>query len=265
MKREGLTERRSLKVMGISASSLRYKLAPDRNVRLKARLHEIARPGLGYRGAWAELKDEFEPLNVKRVHRLWRKLRLSLPAKHKKRRTGSPMPELPSQPNETWCLDFCFDACLNGTKLKVLAVVDEFTREVLALEAHTSIKAAGVRRILSRLFEDRGAPKYLRSDNGPEFVAHSLTVWLRVCGTESRYIKPGSPWMNGKVESFNARLRAEFLNAEVFHNLADAQVKLRLFQRFYNEDRRHSSLGYLTPNRFTELFKQGKMKEESYA
>ena len=162
--------------MGISASSLRYKLAPDRNVRLKARLHEIARPGLGYRGAWAELKDEFGPLNVKRVHRLWRNLRLSLPAKYKKRRTGSPMPELPSQPNETWCLDFCFDACLNGTKLKVLAVVDEFTREVLALEAHTSIKAAGVRRILSRLFEDRGAPKYLRSDNGPEFVAHSLTV-----------------------------------------------------------------------------------------
>ena len=116
------------------------------------------------------------------------------------------------------------------------------------------MKAVSVRRILSRLFEERGAPKYLRSDNGPEFVAHSLTVWLRVSGTESRFIRPGSPWMNGKVESFNSRLRAEFLNAEVFHNLADAQVKLRLFQRFYNEERPHSSLRYLTPAKYAEDF-----------
>ncbi len=249
--------------MGISASSLRYKPAPDENGPLEARLHEVARPGLGYRGAWATLKDEFSPLNVKRVHRLWRELRLSQPVRRKKKRSGSAMPDAPSRPNELWSLDFCWDSCLNGSKLKVLAVVDEFTRECLVLEVHTSLKAVSVRRILSRLFAERGAPKYLRSDNGPEFVAHSLTVWLRISGTQSKFIKPGSPWMNGKVESFNSRLRAEFLNAEVFHNLADAQVKLRLFQRFYNEERPHSSLGYLTPARYAEGF-ACKMEAELY-
>ena len=249
--------------MGISASSLRYRPAADRDGPLRQRLHEVARPGLGYRGAWATLRGEFEPLNVKRVHRLWRELRLSQPVRRKKKRTGSPMPDSPSRPNELWSLDFCWDACLNGTKLKVLAVVDEFTRECLALEVHTSMKAVSVRRILSRLFQERGAPKYLRSDNGPEFVARSLTVWLRISGTESKFIRPGSPWMNGKVESFNSRLRAEFLSAEVFHNLADAQVKLRLFQRFYNEERPHSALSYLTPARYAQGF-ACKMEAELY-
>lgn len=264
MKREGMPLRRAQQAMGISASSLRYKAAPDRNAALRERLHAVARPGLGYRGAWATLREEFAPLNVKRVHRLWRELRLSQPTRRRKKRTGSVMPDTPTRPNELWSLDFCYDGCLNGTKLKVLAIVDEFTRECLALEAHTSLKAASVRRILGRLFEGRGAPKYLRSDNGPEFVAHSLRVWLRVSGTESRYITPGSPWMNGKIESFNSRLRAEFLNAEAFHNLAEAQVKLRLFQRFYNEDRPHSSLGYLTPAKYARGF-ACKMEKELYA
>lgn len=249
--------------MGISASSLRYRPAMDKDGPLKRRLHEVARPGLGYRGAWATLREEFAPLNVKRVHRLWRELRLSQPVRRKKKRTGSTMPDAPSRPNELWCLDFCFDSCLNGTKLKCLAVIDEFTRECLALEAATSLTAVSVRRILSRLFEERGAPRYLRSDNGPEFVAHSLTVWLKVSGTESKFIRPGSPWMNGKVESFNSRLRAEFLSAELFHNLADAQVKLRLFQRFYNEERPHSALRYLTPARYAEEF-ACKMEAEPY-
>lgn len=127
-------------------------------------------------------------------------------------------------------------------------------RECLAFEVHTSLKAVSVSRILSRVFEERGAPKYLRSDNGPEFVAHSLPVWLKIAGTESKFIQPGSPWMNGKIESFNSRLRAEFLNAEVFHNLADAQVELRLFQRFYNQERPHSSLDYLTLAKYAEGF-----------
>jgi len=104
-----------------------------------------------------------------------------------------PMPDAPKAPNQLWSLDFVHDACLNGTKLKILAVVDEFTRECLALEAHTSIKAPKVRSILGSLFASRDKPKYLLSDNGPEFVAHSLTVWLAMSGTESRFIKPGSP------------------------------------------------------------------------
>jgi transposase InsO family protein len=104
----------------------------------------------------------------------------------------------------------------------------------------------------------------LRSDNGPEFVSRSLTVWLALSGTESRFIKPGSPWQNAVVESFNGKLRAEFLNAEAFHNLAEAQVKLRMFQRFYNEERPHSSLGYLTPATYRSIALQSKTKEEIY-
>jgi len=257
--------RHACRAMGISSSSLRYAPVPGRNEPLKARLHEVARPGMGYRGAWATLRSEFAPLNPKRVHRLWKELRLNVRPKARRRRKGMPMPDAPTAPNQLWSLDFVHDACLNGTRLKILAVVDEFTRECLALEAHTSIKAAKVRSSLASLFAERGVPKHLRSDNGPEFVAHSLTVWLAMSGTESRFIKPGSPWQNGVVESFNGKLRAEFLNAEAFHNLAEAQVKLRLWQRFYNQERPHSSLGYLTPTTYRELAQASKKKEELYS
>jgi putative transposase len=172
------------------------------------------------------------------------------------------MPDAPTRPGEVWSLDFVHDSCLNGTRLKVLAVIDEFTRECLALEAATSVKAASVRRVLAGLFAERGGPRFLRSDNGPEFVANSLTVWLAANGAESRFIKPGSPWQNAKVESFNGRLRAELLDAEAFHNLAEAQVRLRLWRRFYNERRPHSSLSHLTPESFRKDF-YDRMKEGS--
>ena len=265
MRREGFSRRHACRVMGISGSSVRYVPVPNRDEPLKARLHEVVRPGLGYRGAWATLRGEFGPLNPKRVHRLWKELRLNVRPKTRKRRKGMPMPDRPTAPGQLWSLDFVHDACLNGTKLKILAVVDEFTRECLALEAHTSIKASKVRSILASLFAARGEPRFLRSDNGPEFVAHSLTVWLALAGTESRFIKPGSPWQNGVVESFNGKLRAEFLGAEVFHNLAEAQMKLRIFQRFYNEERPHSSLGYLTPGAYRMISQESKTKEELYS
>lgn len=189
-------------------------------------------------------------MNPKRVYRLWKELRLGLKLRMKRRRTGMGLVCKAIAPGHVWCLDFCFDSCLNGTKLKILAVIDEFTRECLALEARTSMKSVSVRGVLSELFETRGAPKFLRSDNGPEFIANSLSVWLRLKGSHSWFIKPGSPWQNGHAESFMSRLRAECLNAEAFHNLAEAQVRLRLFQRYYNEQRGHSALGYMSPERF---------------
>jgi transposase InsO family protein len=172
---------------------------------------------MGYRGAWATLRAEFAPLSRKRVHRVWKELRLNVRPRPKRRQAGMPMPDAPTAPNQLWSLDFVHDACLNGTRWKILA-----------LEAATSIKAPKVRAILSSLFEQRGEPQFLRSDNGPEFVANSLTVWLTLRGTQSRVSKPGSPWQNAKIESFNGKLRAELLNAEVFANLADAQLKLTL-------------------------------------
>ena len=149
-----------------------------------------------------------------------------------------------------WCLDFCHDACLNGTRLKVLAVKDEYTRECLALEVATSLDSHRVRRILQSVVEERGAPEYLRSDNGPEFIARHLSIWLMSQGSRSHFIKPGAPWQNGHAESFMARLRAECLDAEVFFNLADAKLKLNLFRHYYNQVRPHSALGYIPPAQF---------------
>lgn len=248
--------------MRISSSSLRY-LPRAKDQTLRGRILEVLRPGMGYRGAWATLRGEFEPLSPKRVHRIWKELRLNVRPRPRKRRKGMPMPDAPTGPNQLWCLDFVHDTCLNGSRLKILAVVDEFTRECLALEVASSIKAPRVRQILASLFEGRGEPKFLRSDNGPEFVANSLTVWLAMSGTESRFIKPGSPWQNAKIESFNGKLRAELLNAEVFANIADAQLKLTLWRRFYDEERPHSSLGYLAPASYAQTFQETTTPEET--
>jgi putative transposase len=242
-----VTTRRACYIAGISSAALYREPAPDKDVDLRERLKAVWRPNMGYRMAHAMVSPEFAPLNVKRVHRLWKEERLGRMKRYRKKRTGKSVPLAAEAPNHVWCLDFCFDACLNGTKLKCLAIVDEFTRECLALEVATSFKSLRVQKVLASLFESRGAPKFLRSDNGSEFISRSLAVFLSQSGTESRFIKPGSPWQNGHAESFMSRLRAELLDVEVFHNLADAQVKLAIHRRFYNEQRPHSSLGYRTP------------------
>lgn len=242
-----VTARRACQIVGISTAALYKEPAPDKDAVLRERLREVWRPNMGYRMAHALLKTEFAPLNVKRVHRLWKEEKLGRMKRYRKKRTGSSVPLCATAPNEVWCLDFCHDACLNGTKLKVLAIIDEVTRECLALEVATSFKSISVQSVLSQLFAARGAPSHLRSDNGSEFIARSLAVFLLQSGTKSRFIKPGSPWQNGYAESFNSRLRAECLDVETFHNLADAEVKLSLYRHFYNHQRPHSSLGYRTP------------------
>lgn len=138
----------------------------------------------------------------------------------------------------------------NETKLKILAVKDEYTRECLALECATSLNIQSVQRILSRLIEERGAPQYLRSDNGPEFIGRVLRIWLLPQGSQSYFIKPGSPWQNGYAESFMSRLRAECLDAEVFFNLPDSRLKLGIYRRYYNLERPHWALNYLSPAAF---------------
>lgn len=220
---------------------------PTRDDPLKDRLRAVWRPNMGYRMAHALVKDEFAPLNVKRVHRLWKEERMGRLKRFRKKRTGSPVPLSASAAGEVWCVDFCFDACLNGTRLKILAIKDEFTRELLALEVATSIKSLRVQAVLGELFKKRGSPTFLRSDNGPEFISRSLAVFLFQSMSGSHFIDPGSPWQNGHAESFVSRLRAECLDVEVFHNLADAEVKLAIYARYYNEERPHSSLGYRPP------------------
>lgn len=252
----GVTARRACELVQVSTSMLSYCPAPARNQRLKQRLCEVARPGTGYRTARLALLPEFGVLNHKRVYRLWKEAKLALKTKSRRKRTGAGVPLSAGAMNQVWCLDFCFDACLNGSRLKVLAVKDEFTRECLALEAATSMTSQGVRRVLQKLVAQRGAPKYVRSDNGPEFVARHLQSWLQEVGSSSHLIKPGSPWQNGHAESFMSRLRAEFLNAEVFYNVADARLKLGMFQKFYNERRPHSALGNVSPTEFASRLPQ---------
>jgi putative transposase len=212
---------------------------------------------MGYRMAHALLRQEFAPLNIKRVHRVWKELGLGRIRRYRKKRTGSSIPLKATGPGQVWSLDFVHDSCLNGTRLKVLAIVDEFTRECLALEAHTSFKSLRVREVLARLFQEREAPEFLRSDNGSEFISRSLAVFLSQSGSKSHFIKPGSPWQNAYIESFNSTLRRECLDVELFMNLADAQVKLRLYQRFYNEERPHSSLRFHPPMKAMSNYAKG--------
>jgi putative transposase len=244
----GVTARRTDSILGISSASPYREKAPDRDGALREALKTVWRPNMGYRMAHAFVKESFAPLNVKRVHRIWKEERLGRMKRFRKKRTGNSVPLSAEAPNEVWCLDFCYDWTLNGRVLKVLGIKDEFTKELLALEAATSFRSMKVQSVLRDLFESRGAPKFLRSDNGPEFISRSLAVFLSKSGTESRFIKPGSPWQNGHAESFVSRLRAELLDVELFHNVADAEMKLAVYRRFYNEQRPHSSLGYRPPS-----------------
>lgn len=253
----GLSMRRACAWAGIHRSSFGYHARPDRNAEVRVKLRELAKPGVGYRQAWARLKREIPDVNIKRIHRLWKEERLQLDSRKPRRKvkTGRTVPMKAEHPGHVWCLDFCFDSCLNGQKVKLLAVVDEFTRECLVLEAGTRMTGQGVIQALSKAFAEKGVLRFLRSDNGPEFISQSLRIWLRVQGCESRFIEPGSPWQNGHAESFNSRLRAEMLDAEVFSNLADAQMKILLWRRFYNEMRPHSSLGGMTPHEAAARFR----------
>jgi len=248
--REGVKVRRACRIMGISTASPYRKPAPGNDAELREKLRETWRPNMGYRMAHALVKPAFGRLNVKRVHRIWKEEKLGRMKRYRKKRTSETVPLSAERPNHVWCIDFIFDSCLNGTKLKILAVKDEFTKECLVLEVRTRFRSRDVQRTLEACFAEYGVPERLRSDNGSEFIARTLAVFLAQSGTGAHFIAPGSPWQNGFIESFNSRLRAECLDVEVFYNLADSQVKLAVYRRWYNEERPHSSIGNVAPALF---------------
>jgi putative transposase len=206
-------------------------------------------PRYGYRRIWALLRRAGRRINVKRVYRLWRLAGLALPRRRPrpKRRTGARVDPQATAPNAVWTYDFVHDWGARGGAFKCLSVVDEYTRECLALVAAHSLPSAAVVRVLVQLVVCYGAPRHLRSDNGPEFMAHRVQRWLRRAGIQTAYIAPGKPWQNGVGESFHSRLRDECLDREWFHSLAEARVLLEQYRRRYNAERPHSSLGYNTP------------------
>jgi len=255
---EDVSERRACKVLNQRRSTQRYQAkVPDRDRALVSRMREYVRlhPRYGYRRVWALLRVDGWTVNRKRVHRLWRREGFKVPQKqHKKRRLGTSANGIvrhrAEHKNHVWCYDFVKDQTTNGRPLKLLPIEDEYTRECLALEVARSIRASDVVETLRYLFEVRGAPKYIRSDNGPEFIAKAVRAFLAESGVETLYIEPGSPWQNGYSESFNSKLRDELLNGELFTSVLEAKVVCEDFKLEYNHRRPHSALNYQTPAAF---------------
>lgn len=245
-------------MLGQPRRTQRYqaKLADDEPSLIKRMLALVGEhPRFGYRRIWALLKAEGWRVNRKRIWRLWKKEGLKVPQnKHKKRRIGEASngcPRLVALGKDCiWAMDFVFDVTANGRSLKWLAIVDEFTRECLALEVARQFKATDVLDVLRELIAIRGVPGHIRCDNGPEFIANAVKAWLETSRIGPLYIEPGSPWQNGYAESFNSRLRDELLATEIFDTLAQAKALATWWRLEYNHRRPHSSLGYQTPAAF---------------
>ncbi len=261
VEQRGLSRRRACALLSVARSTLGYqsRLAlKDAPVVLA--MHELAAqyPRYGYRRIQVFLERQGYVMSPDRVHRLWRQLALQVPRRHPRRRVAShrPRPLPATGANYLWAYDFVFDACANGQQLKCLTVVDEYTRECLAIDVAGSIRSGRVIEVLSRLVSVHGAPRYLRSDNGPEFVSRAVLCWLHGANIDTAAIDPGKPWQNGLNESFNGKFRDERLSMQWFKNRIDAKILIEEFRQQYNEVRPHSSLGQLTPVEFKLMLSQ---------
>jgi len=256
--RFGVSERRACNVVGAHRSTMRLTPPPitSEEAELRAWLRQFAvdRPRWGWRRAAKMARRAGWKVNNKRIKRLWRAEGLRVPQRRRKKRlTGIGIDVgamCPIRPNIVWAMDFQSDTTADGRQVKFLNIIDEFTRECLAIEIDRSINADGVVEVLDRLAAQRGAPVYVRFDNGPEFVAHAIADWCRFNDTNSIFIDPGSPWQNAWIESFNGRLRDELLNSWRFDSLLDARVIVEDWRLDYNTNRPHSAHGELTPNEF---------------
>jgi len=252
------SERRACEVVDQPRSTQRYTGHPqDDERKLVARILELVRerPRFGYRRIAALLRGEGWAVNVKRVYRLWRREGLKVPRKTRKRRglgtsANACHVRRAEYQDHVWTWDFVFDRTSSGTTLKWLSIVDEHTRECLALKVARSITSEDVIDTLAELFALRGVPRCVRSDNGPEFIAQAIGQWFAKTGVTSLYIEPGAPRENGYAESFHSRLRDEFLGLHAFADLREARTLTVAWREDYNHRRPHSSLGYRTPAAF---------------
>ena len=238
---KGLSERRALSVMRMSASALRYEPRPDRNVELRERILALAqrhkRYGVGM--IHLKLRQAGLPVNYKRVERLYQDAKLQVRRrKRKKVLVGERQPLLrPDRANEVWSMDFVFDRTAEGRVVKCLTIVDDATHESVAIEVERAISGHGVSRALDRLALSRGLPKVIRTDNGKEFCGKAMVAWAHEHGVQLRLIEPGKPNQNAYIESFNGRLRDECLNEHWFPSLLHARTEIETWRREYNEER----------------------------
>jgi len=256
MQAEGVSERRACGLAGQQRSTQRYAPRPRGDDEpVKESLHRLASrwPRFGLPRLAYLVREELGPVNRKRICRLYREAGLQLPRKRKGRRRGSGrtgLAERPVRPLHRWSMDFVSDTFADGRRLRVLAVIDNFTRACLALEVDTSLGAERVVRVLRRLAEIRGLPERLLMDNGPEFTSRALWQWSRDAEVALDFIAPGKPTQNGHCESFNGKLRDECLSRHYFTTLDDARTIIEQWREHYNTERPHSALGYQTPNTF---------------
>ena len=238
-----------------STQRLPAPVPSDDELALRAFLRDFSRrrPRWGWRRAATAARKAGWAVNNKRIHRLWRAGGLRVPYRKKKRPLrgiGVAVGAMsPIRPNVVWALDFVFDQTADGRMLKLLNVIDEYTRECLAIDVERSIDADAVVACLERLTAERGSPAYVRFDHGPEFIAYAVADWCRFNGTDTVFIDPGSPWQNAWIESFNGRLRDEYLNGQRFDSLLEAKVLLSDWRIDYNMPRPHSAHGWAHPGR----------------
>jgi putative transposase len=255
MKRFGISQRRACKALGFGRSTIRRPVRDNADedrlrmdmIRLSNRFGRY-----GYRRITAMLQAEGWRVNHKRVERLWREESLKIPKKQPKRariylNDGSCIRLRPFYPNHVWSYDFVADTLVGGIGIRMLTVIDEFTRECLCIRVAHRLTSDDVLECLSELFVKHGTPSFIRSDNGSEFTATILRNWLQALGVKTAFIEPGSPWENGFNERFNGSLRDECLNRERFYNLKEAQTLIESWRQEYNHIRPHSSLGYRPP------------------
>ena len=236
-----------------STQRRRPRTAEDEE-RLTADIIELATTygRYGYRRITALLRQSGWVVNKKRVERIWRREGLKVPRRQPKKsrlwlNDGSCIRLRPERVNHVWAYDFVEDRTHDGRKLRMLCVVDEFSREALAIRVDRRLNSWQVIETLAELMLERGTPSHIRSDNGPEFVARAVREWIAAVGARTAYIEPGSPWENGYVESFNSKLRDELLNGEIFYSLKEAQILIEAWRRHYNAIRPHSALGWQPP------------------
>ena len=258
----GISLRRACQLLSVARSALRYRsrlIAKDAPALSCMRTLSARYPRFGYRRIHVFLDREGHRMSPDRTYRLWKLAGLQVPRKRPWRRVAAlarPRPLAPRGAGQMWAYDLVFDACANGQQLKCLTVIDEYTRECLAIDVAGSLRSRRVIEVLAKLITVHGAPKYLRSDNGPEFVSQAILKWLNKENIQTALIEPGKPWQNGWNESFNGKFRDECLSMEWFRNRVDAKIVIESWRRHFNEVRPHSSLKNLTPLQFKEQLSQ---------
>lgn len=261
---QGLSQRRACRLGHVPRSSVRYQAHPRDDQPLEEQMQQVRQkhPRFGIRRAHALINAQAAAsglrINRKRVQRLWRKsgFQVVQPPKKRKVKAARPVPCQAERPDHVWSYDFQEDGLLSGKKIRLLNIIDEFTREWLSVTVGVSLTSQAVIAALVPLFASRCAPAFVRSDNGPECVANEIQAWLGQNGSAPFYIEKGRPWQNGFVESFHGKLRDELLNREVFATLAEARVHLQTHRRWYNEERPHSSLNYKSPAVFKQAWQE---------